>query len=302
MSKWVSYRNGNYVVMFNAENGTKIRHTKYDEFVPEFAECIDVSCTEKCDGGCSYCYINATPNGKHGNLINAKWVDTLHSYTEVALNINDMSHPDLLPFLEKLKSKKVFANVTINQKHFMQHLTELKRLSDEKLVYGIGVSLVDPTDEFIEAVKSIPNIVIHTINGVLTCKQIEALADKDLKLLILGYKHLERGVDYHRNNQDKIEDNQRYLYENIDKYFNRFKVISFDGLSITQLDVKRFLSDDEYEEIFAGAEGEFTFYLDTVSETFGINSLTTKDQRYPILDSVDEMFQMIRGKSDDSKM
>ena len=46
MGKWVSYRNGNYVVMFNAENGTKIRHTKYDEFVPEFAECIDVYKTE----------------------------------------------------------------------------------------------------------------------------------------------------------------------------------------------------------------------------------------------------------------
>lgn len=288
------YTNGNILTTL-CSDGTRIKYTDDDEFVPAFAECIDVNLSTVCDGGCQFCYINASPNGKHGNIANAKWIDTLHPFQEVALNINDMSHPDLIPLLEKLKSMNVVANVTINQKHFMRHYDVLKELSDKNLVYGVGVSLVEPTDDFIDKVKSIPNTVIHTINGILTAKQIEAMADKGLKLLILGYKHLERGIDYHRNNQNEIEDNQRYLYENIDRYFKRFKVVSFDGLSIEQLDVKRFLSDEEYEEIYAGSEGEFTFFLDTVTETFGINSLVSAEDRIPIDGrSVDEMFQIVR--------
>ena len=38
-------------------------------------------------------------------------------------------------------------------------------------------------------------------------------------------------------------------------------------------------------------DGGFTFYIDMVEGTFGKNSLATV--RYPIVDSIDEMFQKI---------
>jgi len=107
------YKNGNYNVRLLAD-GTKIRETNEDEFIPAFAENCDCKITDKCDGGCPFCYEGCTPNGKHGDILNYKFLDTLHPYTELAINGNDMSHPDLIPLLEKLKEKKVVANMTVS--------------------------------------------------------------------------------------------------------------------------------------------------------------------------------------------
>ena len=40
--------------------------------------------------------------------------------------------------------------MTVNQTHFMQNWALLKFLCEEKLIYGLGVSLVEPTEDFIE--------------------------------------------------------------------------------------------------------------------------------------------------------
>lgn len=297
MGKWVSYKNGNYVVMFNAENGTKIRHTKYDEFVPEFAENCDVKITDKCDGGCQFCYEGCTPEGKHGDILNAKWVDTLHPYTELALNGNDLSHPDLYDFLVKLRDKKVFANLTVNQIHFEKHFDYLKSLSDEKLIHGLGVSFVNPTGTFFRKVNLIPNVVIHTINGILNPEQMANMVGMNLKVLILGYKERERGTDYYLENSIAIKERQRWLYNNLENIIKHFKVVSFDNLAIEQLNVKRLMSDEEWEEFYMGNDGNFTHYIDTVEGTFSKNSIAPDSERYPIGDkSIDEMFQIIRSK------
>lgn len=299
MNNWVRYKNGNYEVLFNADDGTKIRRTEADEFVPDFAENCDVKITDRCDGAnCKWCYEGCSPTGKHGDILNAKWVDTLHPYTELALNGNDLSHPDLYDFLVKLREKKVFANLTVNQIHFEKHFDYLKSLSDEKLIYGLGVSLVNPTDEFILKLKSIPNTVIHTINGILTKEQVEKLSDKGLKVLILGYKFRNRGSDYYLEHGSEVFKKQVWLYENLEDMIKHFKVVSFDNLAIEQLDVKRLMSDEEWDEFFMGTDGNFTHYIDTVKGTFSKNSIAPENERYPIGDkSIDEMFQMLRKRN-----
>ena len=107
MSNWKVYKNGNYIVRFNTKNGTKIRETNEDEFIPSFAENCDCKITDKCDALCPFCYEGCTPQGVHGDILNYKFLDTLHPYTELAINGNDMSHPDLIPFLEKLKENNL---------------------------------------------------------------------------------------------------------------------------------------------------------------------------------------------------
>lgn len=290
------YINGNYTVTLMGD-GTKIRYTKDDEFIPAFAENCDVKITDKCDGGCPMCYEGCTPNGKHADLLNAKWVDSLKAGTELALNGNDMSHPQLVDFLYKLRDKKVFANLTVNQKHFEKHFEYIKSLVDEKLIWGLGVSLNSATDTFVEKIKCFPNAVIHVINGVITSSQVEALKNNDLKMLVLGYKRLERGVDYYDNYADIIQDNQKWLYDNLKDMTTQFKCLSFDNLAIKQLDVKRLMSDTEWEEFYMGDDGNFTFYIDAVEQTFGRNSLTPKAERYAIGDeTITEMFDVIRSK------
>ena len=115
---------------------------------------------------CPYCHEGSSTSGKHGDIMNQKFIDTLHPYQEHAIGGgNALSHPDLIPFLQKLKEKKVIANMTVNQVHFEANQDLIRKLVEEKLIYGLGISLISPTQKFIEAIKGYPNAVIHVING-----------------------------------------------------------------------------------------------------------------------------------------
>lgn len=287
------YKNGNFVTTILSD-GTKIRETKDDEFIPAFAENIDIKLTNKCNGGCAWCHEGSYINGKHGDILNEKFIDTLHPYQEIAIGGGDAtSHPDLIPFLQKLKEKKVIANMTVNQIHFEKKHELIKKLVDEKLIYGLGVSLVNPTKHFIELIKQYPNAVIHVINGVLNPSDIKALENNNLKMLILGYKHLRRGNEYFEEEQNDIETKQRWLYENLEDIIQKFKVVSFDNLAIEQLDVKRLLTQEEWDEFYMGDDGKVTYYVDMVERKFAQSSTAPFNKRYDLLDSVDDMFNVI---------
>ena len=288
------YMNGNVLTTF-FNDGTLIRETEDDEFKPAFASNMDIKICNRCDMGCKFCHEGSTPDGKLGDILNEKFVNTLHPYQEVALGGgNVLEHPDLIPFLKKLKAQKVIANMTVNQIHFEKKQELIKKLVDEKLIYGLGVSLVNPTKHFIELIKQYPNAVIHVINGVLKPSDIKALENNDLKMLILGYKHLRRGNDYFEEEQNGIEIKQKWLYENLEDIIQKFKIVSFDNLAIEQLDVKRLLTHEEWDEFYAGDDGTNTYYIDMVERKFAQSSTAAFDKRYNLLDSVDDMFKVIR--------
>ena len=122
------YKNGNFATKIFSD-GTKIRETEDDEFIPEFAENMDIKISNYCDMGCKFCHEGSTKNGKHGDVLNQKFIETLHPYQEVALGGGDAtSHPDLIPFLHKLKDRKVIVNMTVNQQHFEQKQELIKKL------------------------------------------------------------------------------------------------------------------------------------------------------------------------------
>ena len=297
MSNWKSYKNGNYIVKFNISDGTKIRETEEDEFIPDHAESMDIKISDMCTIQCPFCHEGSTPNGKLGDILNEKFVDTLYPYQEVAIGGGSVTdHPDLVPFLEKLKNKKVIANITVNQVHFERDQKLIRKLIDKKLVYGLGVSLVNPTEKFIELIKQYPNAVIHVINGILSPSDVAALENNNLKMLILGYKHLRRGNDYFMNDTEEIMSKQQWLYNNIGDILNKFKVVSFDNLSIEQLNIRRLLTDEEWEEFYMGDDSEYTYYIDMVERKFAKSSTAPFNERYDLLDSVDEMFEKIRKK------
>ena len=291
------YRNGNYVTTILSD-GTRIRETNDDEFIPDHAENMDLKITNCCSMSCPFCHEGSTSNGKHGDILNEKFINTFHEYQECALGGGDItSHPDLIPFLEKLKKKKVIANITVNQIHFEKEQELIRKLVGERLIYGLGVSLVKPTDKFIDLVKQYPNAVIHTINGILTESDVKAMENNNLKMLILGYKHLRRGNEYFEHERERIKENQNWLYKNLDDITGKFKVVSFDNLAIEQLDVKRLMSDKEWDEFYQGDDGSSTYYIDMVECKFARSSTAPFNKRYDLLDSVDEMFKVIRNEN-----
>lgn len=289
---FVNYKNGNYMVYINPETGDKIRNSRGNKFMPSFAENCDVTITERCDGQCAFCYAGCTPDGKHGNL-NAKFLDTLHPYTELAINGNDMSHPDLIPFLEKMKARMVFVNVTINQKHFEQHFELIKDLQQKGLIKGVGVSLNKTASQFIQLVKSLRNVVIHVINGIVTRDDWYNLQNNDLDVLILGYKTTGRGDDYLCKNQGKVERNQEWLRESLPLSFNKFRTVEFDNLALEQLDVQSMVSEDLWNAHYMGDDGDFTFFINLVGGYFAENS--TSSIHYPLMDDVVDMFNVIHN-------
>jgi hypothetical protein len=292
------YQNGNYIVSLY-ENGTKIRENDLDNLTPAFAENCDVKITDKCDGGCAFCYEGCTPNGKHGDILKPKFLDTLHPYTELAINGNDLSHPDLVPFMYKMKDKNIILNMTVNQIHFERYFDTIKDWIDKKLIYGLGISLRKPTYEFIDMVKQIPNAVIHVINGIVSMPDLDTLAGNGLKILILGYKNLKRGESYYESHNESVlglqEDLNRYLFPEIIGH-SWFDVVSFDNLAIEQLHVKEHMSKEEWNSFFMGEDGDYTFYIDMVEGMFAKDSLSM--ERYPLMDNIDDMFNFLRNQKE----
>ena len=172
-------------------------------------------------------------------------------------------------------------------------------LSDKRLIYGIGVSLVNPTQDFIIKVKDFKNAVIHVINGIFSEYDYEALKGQGLKILILGYKNLRRGSDYFSIHNEDIFNNSKWLENNMNEMINKFLVISFDNLAIDQLHIKdrwKEFSDKEWDEFYAGDDGGFTYYIDMVERKFARSSTAAFDKRYDLLDNVDEMFKVIQNE------
>lgn len=207
---------------------------------------------------------------------------------------NVFEHPDLIPFLENLKKQKVIANITVHQVHFMQNLELIKKMIEKKLIYGIGVSVSAPTDDLLSTLLEFPNAVCHVINGIWNERVAEMMGDRNLKVLILGYKELRRGNEYIASHNEIVVSNKKWLYNNLEKLLKRFKLISFDNLAIEQLCVKRLLSDEEWESFYQGDDGTSTFYIDAIEQKFAQSSTAPFEKRYDIGElGMDEMFKII---------
>jgi organic radical activating enzyme len=285
------YKNGNYYIKIY-EDGTKIRFTLDNEFEPIFPESIDIKITNYCDNNCPMCHENSSTTGNHANL-NARFLDTLVSGTELAIGGgNPLSHPQLLDFLNRMKNQGVICNITINQKHFIIYKDYIQKLIDEKLIYGLGISLLDDSNlkDILSFINNNPNTVIHTIAGITNKELLEKLYDNNIKLLILGYKKFGRGITYY---SEEVKENINYYKENILEIGKHFYVVSFDNLAIEQLDLKNKIKKETFEKYYMGDDGNFTMYIDLINCEFASSSISTN--RYKLLDDIKSMFNTIKA-------
>lgn len=297
MNKIAKYKNGNtYTTLYN--DGTKEHFTKDDDFKFDFAESCDIQISQCCDNGCEWCYYGCSPTGKHGKLTGWKFFETMHPYTEIAINLQCPIPDDIFSFLWEMHSRKVIVNVTVNQNHFMRSDIRkfLREAISDGLIKGVGISLTDPTQkDFIDMVKQYPNIVIHVIAGITPLEDIEYLMGHGLKLLILGYKKLERGEKYYNHSSAIVDDNIKQFETGLDEIINGFKVVSFDNLAIEQLHLRDKLTQSEWETFYGGDDGTVTFFIDLVKGVFAKSSLSPIT--YPIGDkTIDEMFEIVRNE------
>lgn len=303
---WVQYKNGNYNVYIDLDNGTKIRKNNEDCFIPNTVESMDIKLTNKCTGSnCSYCHEGSGPNGKHGDILSPSFLDKLHPYTELALGGgNILEHPDIDEFLNICKERNHICNITVNQNHFIENYGRIKNWVDNKLVYGVGISYTGPSDKLIELAKTIPNSVIHVIAGIVDMYELNFLAKNDLKILILGYKQVRRGEQLYKYLHSAIDYNTHklayYLKNMIDEKW--FSVISFDNLAIKQLNVRKLFTKEKWDEFYMGDDGQdgqqtsASMFVDMVERKFARNSCAPENERYALLDTAEEMYHYLTNK------
>jgi hypothetical protein len=102
------------------------------------------------------------------------------------------------------------------------------------------------------------------------------------KILLLGYKTYGKGKDYYNPELQKELDRWKgfslqrlFLFEGV--------TISFDNLAITQLDLQKQVSKEDWELLYQGEDGNHTFYVDAVKGEVARTS--TSDLRYAITDA-----------------
>ena len=290
------YKNGNYNVRIY-DNGTKIRYNNLDNLTADFPECIDLNISNRCSHGCSYCYQNCTPNGQ---IADSKFLEKLafqfHPFTEIACNINDFNLKEIETFLKICQERNVIVNITINQDEFIKHKKEIIDIinSEKPLFRGVGISLVSGIDSIYNDIKNLNNVVLHTIAGIFDYNDYQKLFDKNLKVLILGYKNKGRGIKYKVNFSSTVDYKIKSIQDNLKELVKHFKVISFDNLAIDQLKLKESEIVDNWEEFYMGDDGQYTFYIDAVKQMYYKSSLELKGFPCENL-TIDQMFKHVQS-------
>ena len=291
-----SYQNGNYTVSIY-DDGTKIRENDLDNLTPAFPESIDLKICDRCDMGCAMCHEASTPDGKLGDIMNLRFIDSMHPYTEIAIGGgNPLEHPDLMPFLKKLKDKNILASMTVNGRHFLKELDQIKRLKTEGLIRGLGVSYSTNLSDVekvnvVENLSDFPDSVLHVINGMIDITDLKNIA-KCQRVLVLGYKNLRRGETYLSSHEQQVQKNMKMLAAGLKSLMITIPVLAFDNLALTQLNVRKIVGEDTWNNLYMGGDGQYTMYVDGVKEEFAISS--TSKTRYKITDNLTDMFNVIR--------
>ena len=270
-----TYKNGNYRIDLYSD-GTKVRETDEDVFLPSFPESMDMKITDKCDMNCPFCHEESHAAGAHADLDKVILaLRLLPRGIELALGGgNPLDHPLIGVMLKKLKRMGFICNMTVNMKHLAmpKYKRMIETYLDMKFIHGLGVSWVKGVVPFKHATK---NIVAHAIAGIHSATEVLQMLRLYGKVLILGYKNYGRGSNHLIQNPDikqKIED----LRNKLRKLFV-FGTVSFDNLSIDQLNVRRHLSEEKWDEFYMGDEGQFTMYFDAVKMQYAVSSTSKRE-------------------------
>lgn len=287
----ITWKNGNAIINLNNNDGTRIITCEGDLKL-EYPLNIDIRVQSRCPLGlnprtgiarCSFCHESATTDGKECDYEKLKEVlKELPKGIELAIGCNYFSE-GFYDFLYWNKEKGFISNITINQLISSSYMTGLYSLMNSGLVNGLGISFRDERHSLIPICSE--QIVVHVIAGIDNFKEVKELRERrDVKkILILG----EKDFGFNLGKVDLTSQKHKEWYWGVRELFGIFDVVSFDNLALEQLNIKRFITEEKWKELY---QYEHSFYINAVEEYFSPSSRSNQRSNYkPIKEYFNEI-------------
>ncbi len=282
MKKLYEYNNWPYIIKIY-EDWTK---EVIWEWVPKYPISMDIKITNYCDAWCSWCHEKSTIQWKHWDIL--KYISLfseLPQWTELAIGWwNPLSHPEIEQFLKDLKFISIIPNLTVNSFHLQSVV--LHNIIKQNLIYWLWVSYNPLYKEQIKQINY-DNMVVHMIAWINTFQQIKEILESWKKVLILWYKKWGRWNNFYNEN---IQKNIDEIYRKLNQLFWLW-LLSFDNLAVTQLNPKRFFTQEVWDGRYMWDDWSFTMYMDLVEWEYWLNSIA-KD-RYKVEWTMEKIFNKI---------
>lgn len=209
MLKAVHYKSLGYTSFFNAETGFFARlpekGKKEPFWSPHGPELMDISITNWCDKGCSFCYKSSTISGKHMALADYKSVIDQAAEMgtfQVALGGgNPNQHPDFIEIIKYTALKGIVPNYTTNGRGLSPEIIQATR----EYCGAVAVSAYAPYNETAETITLLTSNKVKTnVHFILDSESVNTaiswlrdppdFLDKINAIIFLNYKPSGRKV------------------------------------------------------------------------------------------------------------
>ncbi len=283
------YQNGNADIVLESTGSRTISYE--GDLKLEYPLNLDIRVSTSCsfaDNVCKdFCHESAIRKGKDADYTALlEKLEGLPAGIELAIGCNEFTQ-ELSLFLKECELRGYVCNLTINQGHVVRDLKYLNWGIKWKFVKGLGISYRSSLKWNIpDSILKYSNTVFHIIAGIDKFEDVLALSEKGVKkILILG----EKDFGYNFSKVNLTSRNHKEWYWWIHKLFSKFDVVSFDNLALEQLNVKRFLKQDDWNTFY---QGEYSFYIDAVNQTFARSSRSAEKTDWNV--GVKEYFKSIK--------
>lgn len=294
----ITYKNGNSEITLQSDGSRVISFE--NELKLDYPLNLDIRVSNKCSFGlnlknnkafCNFCHESATTTGNNCNYENLKEIlKDLPKGIELAIGCNEFT-TELYNFLSWCFDKEFICNLTINQGHIKRDNLNITTAINDGYIKGLGVSYRESLKwDIPQFILDYQNTVFHVIIGIDDFKDILNLHELGVKkILCLG----EKNFGFNENKVDLNSNKHKQWYWYVRKLFDKFEIVSFDNLALEQLNIKRFLSKQDYK-IFN--QGEYSFYIDATKEIFKPSS---RNKEYISWDKVNitNYFKQLNGNT-----
>jgi radical SAM protein with 4Fe4S-binding SPASM domain len=237
------YPNQNYSVLFNRETGFMARVEKKGNSEPfwceESPELIDISITNYCEKGCSFCYRNSNVKGQHmpfedyQRIINQ--ISELGVFQIALGGGNPNQHPDFIKILQTSYDAGIVPSYTTNGLGLTDTILE----ATKKYCGAIAISAYEPfsfLSDTIERVKAFKiKLNLHFLlnkNSIETAiewlKNPPSFLEGINAIIFLNYKPINSSSELLLNKSDLIT----HFFDLVSQHKETFK-IGFDSCSIS---------------------------------------------------------------------